>query len=127
MKLRVPVLCIISALCASAQSNQASISGVVSDAQGALVPSAKVTMTNTATGVQTRAATNDAGFYSIPSLPVSDYTLSVEHEGFRRYVREGIDAQHRPDARPGRENGIGCRHRDRERARGDAARGGAHL
>ncbi|MBI3694196.1 MAG: carboxypeptidase regulatory-like domain-containing protein, partial [Acidobacteria bacterium] len=74
----------------SAQSNQASVSGVVSDAQNAVIPGANVTATNTATGVRTVATTNDTGFYAIPNLPVGVYTLAVEHAGFRRYVREGI-------------------------------------
>jgi hypothetical protein len=72
------------------QSNQASVSGVVSDAQGAIVPGAKVTITNLGTDLPRSAVTNQAGFYSIPNLPVGAYTLAVEHQGFRRYVRQGL-------------------------------------
>jgi hypothetical protein len=59
------------------QSNQASISGVVSDSQGAVIPGAKVTITNLATDIPSSAVTNQAGFYSIPNLPVGAYTLEV--------------------------------------------------
>ena len=67
-----------------------SISGVVSDAQGAVMPVAKVSVTNAETGVATHAVTNDAGFYSIHNLSVGTYTLSVERDGFRRYMRQGL-------------------------------------
>jgi hypothetical protein len=72
------------------QSNQASISGVVTDAQGAAVPGVKVTMSNLETGVLNSATTNQGGFYSIPALPVGAYSLAAERQGFRRYVRQGI-------------------------------------
>ena len=73
-----------------AQSNLASVSGVVSDPQEAVVPSAAVSATNKATGVDTKTATDAAGFYAIRNLPIGAYTLTIEHPGFRRYVRQGI-------------------------------------
>jgi hypothetical protein len=80
----------LTAAVAFGQSNQAAISGVVSDLQGAVIPGAKVTITNLGTDVPSSAITNQAGFYSIPNLPVGAYTLTVEHQGFRRYVRQGL-------------------------------------
>lgn len=74
----------------NAQSNQASISGVVTDEQGALVPSAKIAAVNTATQNHSDTITNGAGFYSLPNLAIGQYTVSVESPGFRRTVREGI-------------------------------------
>jgi hypothetical protein len=44
------------------------ISGVVTDSTGAIVPGAKVTITETDTNVQVVSSTNDSGFYSAPSL-----------------------------------------------------------
>ena len=38
-------------------------------------------------------ATNDAGFYLLPNLPIGSYTLTIERDGFRRYVREGISLE----------------------------------
>jgi hypothetical protein len=69
-----------------AQSNLASVSGVVSDPQGAVVPAAAVSATNAATGVDTKTVTDAAGFYAIRNLPIGAYTLTIEHPGFRRYV-----------------------------------------
>ena len=73
-----------------AQSNLASVSGVVSDRNGAVVPAAAVSATNTATGVDTKTATDAAGFYAIRNLPIGAYTLTIEHPGFRRYLRQGM-------------------------------------
>ena len=71
-----------------AQSNQASISGVVTDSQKAIVPRAKITATNLGTDAVYTANSNDAGFFSIPNLPVGAYKLSVVHDGFRTYQRQ---------------------------------------
>src|SRR5437868_3633454 len=78
---------------ASASANAqalATISGIVTDAQGAAVSGASVTATSSATGVKTAVKTNESGFYSLPNLPVGSYSLAVEHEGFRRYMRENL-------------------------------------
>src|SRR5690242_9291690 len=75
---------------AFAQSSQAAISGIVTDAQGAAIPAATITAAGKNTGVKTTVSTNEAGFYSMPNLPVGTYTLSVERQGFRRSVRENI-------------------------------------
>jgi outer membrane receptor protein involved in Fe transport len=73
-----------------AQSNQAAISGVVTDAQGGVVPETTVTATDIATGVQTPTKTNSAGYYRLQNLPIGIYKLTVDHVGFRQYVREKI-------------------------------------
>src|SRR5579884_2527003 len=83
--------CIASLICAvaacRAQSNLAAISGIVTDQQGGVVPDAAVVATSVETGVQTSAQTNAAGFYRLQNLPIGAYDVSVEHPGFRRYVR----------------------------------------
>jgi len=70
-----------------AQSPQATISGVVTDPQGAVVPSTAVSAINTQTGTNTDTQTNEAGFYSLASLPIGEYVVRAERSGFRRYVR----------------------------------------
>jgi hypothetical protein len=64
------------------QSAMATLSGTVTDANGAVVPSANVTIVNPATGLQRQATTNDQGSFTIPLLPPSTYTVSVEGRGF---------------------------------------------
>ncbi len=69
------------------------ITGRVSDATGALIPAAKITMTNPEVGAKFDAATTDTGNYTIPSVPVGTYTLSVEAAGFSRYNQTNIQVQ----------------------------------
>src|SRR5262249_48684018 len=82
-------LCVAGAACL-AQSNLASISGIVTDQQGGVVPQAVVVATNAETGVQTGARTNSTGFFHLQNLPIGAYVVSVEHAGFRKYVRQGV-------------------------------------
>jgi hypothetical protein len=65
-----------------AQTTTGSVRGTITDSSGAIVPQAKVTVTNTSTGVQTAATTNDAGEYSARFLQIGQYTLRVEAKGF---------------------------------------------
>jgi hypothetical protein len=92
MKLRIVSALFACALAAATCSAQylASISGIITDPQGAVIPQASVSVTNVATGLRTAAQANSAGFYLIPNLPIGTYKLSVEHPGFRKVVREGI-------------------------------------
>src|SRR5215471_2742245 len=71
-------------------ADRAIITGVVSDASGAAVPDAKVTVTDEGTGVQAVVGTNGAGNYSTPPLILGTYKVAIEKTGFKTYSREGI-------------------------------------
>jgi len=75
---------------AKAQSNEGSLRGDVTDNQGGTVADAKVTATNTATQVNYDTTTTSAGTYFFPSLPVGVYSVSVEKDGFQKYVRTSV-------------------------------------
>ncbi len=84
INLRQVALCL--ALCAAslfAQSERGTITGTVRDASGAVVPDAKVQLTNTQTGVNFTAPSNANGEYTVPQLQVGTYTIRVEKQGFR--------------------------------------------
>ncbi len=68
----------------------ASISGTVTDPSGAVVAGASVTATNVETGVATSLTTNAQGFYSFQSLPLGNYTISVQQSGFKGYSQTGL-------------------------------------
>jgi Carboxypeptidase regulatory-like domain len=68
----------------------ASISGTVTDPSGAVVAGATVTATNVETGVATTLTTNSQGFYSFQSLPLGNYTISVQQNGFKGYAQTGL-------------------------------------
>jgi hypothetical protein len=71
-------------------ADRAIITGVVSDASGAAVPDAKVTVTDQGTSVQAVVGTNSAGNYSTPPLILGTYKVTVEKTGFKTFSREGI-------------------------------------
>jgi len=96
--LRKPVLliCLVPFLIAGpdrvfAQARDTgSLFGSITDAQAAVVPSARVTITNPATGLSRSTITDTSGGFVFPLLPIGTYTLSVEHPGFHKYERRNI-------------------------------------
>ena len=56
----------------------ASLFGTVTDSQSAVVPGAKVTVTNRATGLSRTVITDASGAFTLPLLPVGTYSLTVE-------------------------------------------------
>src|SRR5215831_17592027 len=68
----------------------ATLTGRVTDEQGALVPGAQIRMTAVDTGVVFNAVANTDGIYTIPSLPIGAYTLQASSPGFQTYVQTGI-------------------------------------
>ena len=67
-----------------------SVTGVVTDATGSVIQGAKVTATNTETGISSSAITNAAGSYSFPNLPIGRYSVRVEANGFSEFQETGI-------------------------------------
>ena len=68
----------------------ASISGVVRDTTGAVLPGVGITATHTDSGLMRTTISNENGSYSLPSLPVGPYELTTELAGFKQQVRRGI-------------------------------------
>ncbi|MDZ4796878.1 MAG: carboxypeptidase-like regulatory domain-containing protein [Bryobacteraceae bacterium] len=82
-------LCLTSAV-SWAQEARGAITGRVLDAQGALIPGARVTATSTTTNESRRATSNDTGYYEINYLDPSTWTVSVEAQGFKKAVRGNL-------------------------------------
>lgn len=72
------------------QAVTGSMVGTVLDSSGAAVPGAKVIITETKTGLARNVLTNESGNYSFPALEPGTYRVSVEREGFRTSIREGV-------------------------------------
>lgn len=64
------------------------IVGTVTDASGAILPSASVTVSNKSTGVARSLTTNAQGLYNAPSLDPGEYEVRCENQGFRTLVRD---------------------------------------
>jgi hypothetical protein len=67
-----------------------SISGVVTDPSGAVVPGVTVVATAVSTNIQSTAVTDSKGFYNFSTLNVGVYTVSASQAGFRDYQQTGI-------------------------------------
>jgi hypothetical protein len=75
---------------ARAQLYVGSLTGVVTDPSGSVVPRATITLTDVAKGLNYKAATDSAGRYLLRLLPPANYELTVQAPGFRTAVRSGI-------------------------------------
>jgi hypothetical protein len=78
---------------ALAQTGAASLTGLVSDASGAAVPGATVIATNQATNVEYTAVSNDAGNYTVTSLPVGTYVVKAELSRFKTAATKPIQLE----------------------------------
>ncbi|MFI5126752.1 MAG: carboxypeptidase regulatory-like domain-containing protein [Candidatus Acidiferrales bacterium] len=67
-----------------------SLSGVVTDAEGAAIPNAQVQIVNTATGVANSTTTDDEGNYEFDDLPAGNYRLQINKSGFQTSVTQGV-------------------------------------
>ncbi len=65
-----------------AQNPTGSIRGAVKDQNGAVILSARVTVTNKATGAARTAKPGSDGSYAVENLPAGDYEIKIEAEGF---------------------------------------------
>ena len=79
-----------SATLLMAQFDSGQISGFVRDQTSAIVPGAAVVATNEGTKEPHRTVTNSEGYYVFPQLVVGSYTIAIEAQGFKRYVKTGI-------------------------------------
>src|SRR5260370_23594151 len=66
-----------------AQINSASLTGLVTDSSGAVIPHARVTVRSQTTNLERSAETDAAGYYYFATLPVGTYQLTVEGDGFQ--------------------------------------------
>ncbi len=73
-----------------AQSERGTVTGVVRDASGAVVPGAAIRITNVATNVNTATTSNGSGEFTVPGVAAGKYNLRVEKQGFRTFVLAGV-------------------------------------
>jgi carboxypeptidase family protein/TonB-dependent receptor-like protein len=77
-----------ASIAVNAQNATGRITGVVTDPQGAAVPDAKVRVTNVGTNVHWDAVTNADGAYQVLDLPIGNYKVAVEREGFAKTLTD---------------------------------------
>ncbi|MEO8594325.1 MAG: TonB-dependent receptor [Candidatus Solibacter sp.] len=87
-------LVLLAALClplAFAQLNRGTLTGIVTDPSGAVVPAVKVTAIHVETGTSTSAVSSETGSYTIPALQIGTYRLEFESASFKRGIRNGVE------------------------------------
>src|SRR3982074_1907141 len=84
---------------ATAQTTTASLLGVVRDKTGSAIPDAQVTAQNVLTSLARATVTDESGAYLITNLPVGEYTIIAQKQGFARFVQKGITLEVDQNAR----------------------------
>ncbi|MFN0102964.1 MAG: carboxypeptidase regulatory-like domain-containing protein [Bryobacteraceae bacterium] len=80
---KVPILFLLSLAAAWAQSNLASLTGVITDSSSAAAANAQIAITSAATELTVTVSSNAEGIFLIPNLPPASYTLDVQAPGFK--------------------------------------------
>src|SRR5881398_1601763 len=94
LRLFLVVLVVLAfAAAAGAQFDTATVVGVVRDASGGVVPDAKVTLTNTATGVSVTRTTNSEGLYEFVTVRPGVYIVTAEKSGFAVALADNVQVQ----------------------------------
>src|SRR5262245_59944073 len=73
------------------QAQSGTVVGTVDDQAGAVVPGAKVTLVHQGTQFVRVATTNANGQYTAYSFPTGLLSITVEHPGFQKLVRSGVE------------------------------------
>ena len=76
---------------AAGQTIRSTLTGVVTDPNGAVVTGVLVTATNVATNIASTTKTNSEGLYTFTALTPGEYAIAVEQKGFKRFVRASIN------------------------------------
>ena len=83
----VTTLLILAGGAAHAQSNSGSVTGIVADSTGAVIPGATVTIANSVSGYTRTQATDSAGHFQFVNLPMNPYQLTVSSTGFQKFTK----------------------------------------
>lgn len=85
----LPVLFVVAGVAALAQANS-ELTGIVTDQTGAVVPDAKIVVTDPATGFSKTTSSGATGLYDISGLNPANYNMKVVAKGFQGYAQNGI-------------------------------------
>ncbi|NWF84923.1 MAG: TonB-dependent receptor [Bryobacteraceae bacterium] len=91
VRLASALSCLLLASVLSAQETRGTITGTVTDPSGAAVAGAKLSAQNLQTNTVVQGTTGNDGTYTIPYLLPGPYSITVEVQGFKKLVRQGIE------------------------------------
>jgi hypothetical protein len=84
------LVCVVMLAMPAFAQYRAGLQGVITDASGAVVPGATVTLTSKETNNTRTTTSSDSGVYSIASLAPGNYALTVEKSGFAKKVLDNV-------------------------------------
>ncbi len=89
------IICVATSLStltslSTAQTTTATLSGILTDESGAVIPAAEVVIANAATGVRRKVVADELGRFAAPQLAPGPYELAVTAAGFETLIRKGI-------------------------------------
>src|ERR1700679_918426 len=87
----IVILCLVAH--APCQETRATLTGLVLDPTGAVVPNASVKVVNSDNGATVIVKSNGQGSYTAPFLEPGVYTISVQMDGFKSYQHTGVELQ----------------------------------
>src|SRR5258706_9745921 len=90
LRLLLSAALVACSLIAQSSTGTATMVGAVTDSTGAVVPGAKITVTNAAAGFVFPSITTSEGTWYIPNLNPGSYQLRIEAQGFKTYLQNGI-------------------------------------
>src|SRR5438876_5414146 len=96
---RIALYAALFALAAQAQQTTATLTGIITDPTGAVIPAVVVKVTNLATNAVREARTSDSGDYTLPFLPAGDYSVVATATGFQTQKIDRITLQVQQTAR----------------------------
>jgi hypothetical protein len=83
-------VCFFTSVVLLAQSDRGTITGTVSDPAGAVVANASIQTRHVETGTVYEGASSDTGNFTVAQLPVGTYEVTVSVQGFKKYIRTGL-------------------------------------
>lgn len=89
----VTILLTLSLSLAAFAQTAGTLTGTLTDQNGAVIPAVSVTVTNTATALTRTVQTNEDGRWTVTNLPIGTYKVTYEKEGFKRSASDGVDVE----------------------------------
>src|SRR5207244_3677778 len=86
----VLLLTALSATAVFAQAVSATLVGTITDSSGGVVVNAKITATETNTGVSRTGTSNESGNYTFTNVPPGTYSVTAEQTGFKKVTRANV-------------------------------------
>jgi hypothetical protein len=81
---------LVSSTLTWSQYTSQQISGTVRDSSGGVIPAARVTVRQLGTGFTRQAAVGDSGYYVVANIPIGEYELEAEADGFQKFIQRGL-------------------------------------